>query len=166
MDHPAPILAISEAIRLAVAPVFLLTGIGAILSVLTTRLGRVVDRARLVERRLPQVTSEQYQQLLREETRVLWRRIYFINWAIRLSVSSALLICVVVMSLFLGDVQLFSIGMLIAVLFVLAMGFLVLALLFLLFEVTLSTRKMQQSVEHLLPDLAHPAGVEKRDSRG
>ena len=43
MEHFAPITTISEAIQLAVAPVFLLTGIGAILSVLTTRLGRVVD---------------------------------------------------------------------------------------------------------------------------
>jgi len=89
MEHFAPITTISEAIQLAVAPVFLLTGIGAILSVLTTRLGRVVDRARLVERRIPQVSSDDYRDLLRSETRVLWRRIGIINWAIRLSVSSA-----------------------------------------------------------------------------
>lgn len=40
---------IAHAIQLAVAPVFLLTGIGALLSVMTNRLGRVIDRARRVE---------------------------------------------------------------------------------------------------------------------
>lgn len=152
MEHVAAISAISGAIQLAVAPVFLLTGIGAILSVLAHRLGRVVDRARLVERRLPQVASEDYGQILQAETRVLWRRIAIINWAIRLAVSSALIICVVVMSLFLGDFALFNMGTLIAVLFVAAMLLLILALLLLLFEVSISTRKMQQGVEYLFPD--------------
>lgn len=152
MEHFAPINAISEAIQLAVAPVFLLTGIGAILSVLTTRLGRVVDRARLVERRIPQVSSDDYRELLRQETRVLWRRITTINWAIRLSVTSALLICAVVMALFVGDFAVFNTGTLIVALFVIAMGLLIVSLLFLLFEVSISTRKMLQGVEHLLPD--------------
>lgn len=152
MEHFAPINAISEAIQLAVAPVFLLTGIGAILSVLTTRLGRVVDRARLVERRLPHVSSDEYRDLLRLETSVLWRRITTINWAIRLSVLSALLICTVVMSLFIGDFAVFNMGSLIVGLFVAAMVLLILALLLLLFEVSISTRKMLQGVEHLLAD--------------
>jgi len=39
---------VSHVIQLAVAPVFLLTGIGAILSVLISRLGRIVDRGRVL----------------------------------------------------------------------------------------------------------------------
>ena len=38
-------VAVAHAVQLAVAPVFLLTGIGAILAVMTNRLGRVIDRA-------------------------------------------------------------------------------------------------------------------------
>ncbi|MGZ8269852.1 MAG: DUF2721 domain-containing protein [Methylophilus sp.] len=37
---------VSAAIRDAVAPVFLLTGIGSFLAVMTSRLGRAIDRAR------------------------------------------------------------------------------------------------------------------------
>ena len=37
---------ISHAIQLAIAPVFLLTGISALLGVMATRLARVIDRAR------------------------------------------------------------------------------------------------------------------------
>ena len=35
-------------IQLAVAPVFLLSGVGVILTVLTNRLARIIDRARLL----------------------------------------------------------------------------------------------------------------------
>jgi Protein of unknown function (DUF2721) len=45
-------VAVAHAIQLAVAPVFLLTGIGAILAVMTNRLGRIIDRARVLEERL------------------------------------------------------------------------------------------------------------------
>lgn len=152
MEHFAPISAISEAIKLAVAPVFLLTGIGAILSVLATRLGRVVDRLRRVESRMARVKSEEFRASLLSETTYLWRRIKVINWAMRLSVSSALLICVVVMSLFIGDFGGINMGTILSMLFVSAMGLLILALLLLLVEVSISTGKMLQSYEHIVSD--------------
>lgn len=40
---------IAHVIQLAVAPVFLLTGVAGILSVLTNRLARIIDRARVLE---------------------------------------------------------------------------------------------------------------------
>lgn len=152
MDSITHISTISQAIQLAVAPVFLLTGIGAILSVLTHRLGRIVDRARLVDRRIQNLAPELRDEGLDAERRLLWRRIEVINWAIRLSVGSALLICVVIMCLFLGDFALFNIGTLIAVLFVSTMGLMILALLLLLLEVSISTRKMLKGVEYTFPD--------------
>ena len=66
MDSIAPVNDVSAAIQLAIAPVFLLAGIGAILSVLTIRLGRVVDRARLVEQKVLQVSAEDQRALGRE----------------------------------------------------------------------------------------------------
>jgi hypothetical protein len=152
LEPVAPVSAIAAAIQLAIAPVFLLTGIGAFLSVLTTRLGRVVDRARLVEKRIPQVKSADHRELLQAETVALWRRIKTINWAMRLSVSSALLICVVIMILFIGAFIEFAIARLLALLFIVAMLLLILALLLLLLEVSISTRKMLQGVAHLMAE--------------
>jgi hypothetical protein len=43
-------VAVVHAIQLAVAAVFLLSGIGAILAVMTNRLGRIIDRARVLEK--------------------------------------------------------------------------------------------------------------------
>ena len=39
----------SHAIQLAIAPVFLLTGIAGLLAVIANRLGRIIDRARSLE---------------------------------------------------------------------------------------------------------------------
>jgi hypothetical protein len=152
LDPLAPVNAVSSAIQLAIAPVFLLTGIGAILSVLTVRLGRVVDRARRVQSRMNQPRYAEYRDLLQTETVSLWRRIKTINWAMRLSVGSALLICVVIISLFIGAFGHFAMGTFLAVLFILAMLLLVFALLCLLLEVSISTRKMLQGVEHIVAD--------------
>ena len=153
IDSSVTLNAVSASIQLAIAPVFLLTGIGAILSVLTTRLGRVVDRLRLLQRRLAMVKSEELRDLLQLEVGILQSRIKTINWAMRLSVGSALLICVVIMSLFIGVFGHFiATGILLAILFVLAMLLLVVALVFLLFEVSISTRRMLESVEHLVQD--------------
>ena len=152
MEPVAPLNAVSDAIRLAIAPVFLLASIGAILSVLTIRFGRVVDRARLVERRASQASKDDHRERLCAESFALWRRIKIINWAMRLAVGSALLICVVIIILFIGAFASIEIGTLLAALFILAMLLLVLALVCLLLETSISTRKMLQGAADLIVD--------------
>ncbi|MDH4048695.1 MAG: DUF2721 domain-containing protein [Gammaproteobacteria bacterium] len=152
MELTTPANSVSAAIQSAIAPVFLLTGIGAILSVVTTRFGRVVDRMRRIEARMPQVASEIHKDRLLAEMNDLWRRIKIINWAMRLSVSSALLICVVIIRLFIGTFAPFDLSTVLASLFVLAMLLLVLALLLFLMEVAISSVKMLQSAEYLITE--------------
>jgi hypothetical protein len=146
--------AVAGVIQLAVAPVFLLAGIAGLLGVLSTRLARIVDRARVIERRIPQAKRDEQRTLLRRETTVLWRRIALINWAIRLCVSGALTICLVIMALFLGEFVSFNIATPVAVLFVLAMVLIVAGLVFLLSEVNLSTRHMREGMEIALEEAA------------
>ncbi|MDJ0709982.1 MAG: DUF2721 domain-containing protein [Woeseiaceae bacterium] len=147
-----PLDTVSAAIQLAIAPVFLLASIGAILSVLTIRLGRVVDRARLVERRVSEVTAADDRERLQLESVALWRRIKIINWAMRLAVGSALLICFVIISLFIGAFAAIEIGAFLATSFILAMLLLVFALLCLLLETSISTKKMLQGAADLIVD--------------
>lgn len=150
MDLIAPLDTVSAAIQLAIAPVFLLASIGAILSMLTIRLGRVVDRARLVERQASQANEDDHRERLQVETQALWRRIKIINWAMRLAVGSALLICVVIINLFIAAFASIELGAFLAVLFILAMLSLVLALLCLLLETSISTKKMLQGAADLI----------------
>ncbi len=141
---------ISHVIQLSVAPVFLLTGIAGLLSVLSARLGRIIDRARILDGRLP--ATGDAESPLRAEADFLWRRIGIMNWSIRLSVSSALMICVVVVCLFVGGLASVNLGRAIAVLFVLAMLLIIVALILLLAEVSISTRRMRSGLAYLMDD--------------
>jgi hypothetical protein len=150
--------AVAEVIQLAVAPVFLLAGIAGLLGVLSTRLARIIDRARVIERRIPQAKNDDQRTLLRRETQVLWRRIALINWAIRLCIAGALAVCLVIVALFVGDFVAVNIAAAVAVLFVLAMVLIVAGLVFLLSEVNMSTRHMREGMEIALEDPSGSAG--------
>ena len=150
MQHIESIEVVAQIIQIAVAPVFLLAGIAGLLNVLSTRLSRITDRARWIERRIPQAHHEQQRELLRAETTSLWNRILLINWAIRLSVSGALMVCLVIVTLFVGDFVVFNLSVLIAVLFVLAMLLIISGLLLLLREVGISIGHMREGMELVL----------------
>jgi hypothetical protein len=131
---------IAHAIQLAVAPVFLLAGVGAILNVMTARLSRAVDRSRTLCERQRQSQPED-DTLIRQELAVLDRRIIIINLAIALCVLCALLVCTVVAVIFLALVIDIELATPIVWAFVSAMTFLIIALLCLLREIYLATMK-------------------------
>ena len=58
MMSPQATTSVAQVIQLAVAPVFLLAGVGATLNVLATRIGRIIDRARIMEAQLLSATPE------------------------------------------------------------------------------------------------------------
>ncbi|HET6513894.1 MAG TPA: DUF2721 domain-containing protein [Thermodesulfovibrionales bacterium] len=100
--NPEPHLSlIAKTIQLSVAPVFLLTGIGTVLAVLTGRLNRIVDRARILEERLTSVPKN-IEAEIRSELSVLSRRAKFVNHALTLGTVGGLLICWVIASMFAG----------------------------------------------------------------
>ncbi|MEH6556365.1 MAG: DUF2721 domain-containing protein [Oceanicoccus sp.] len=143
---------IGHIVQLAVAPVFLLTGIAAFLGVLSNRLGRITDRARVLERRLANISGDRY-VLIEKELASLWRRINMINKAIRLCTSSALLVCLVVVMLFLRGLFPFNFSVLIAVFFIAAMIALIIGLIYFLREVTKATRSSQIGMEIAVDDI-------------
>ena len=118
---------VAQVIQLAVAPVFLLAGIGAFLNVCAMRLARIVDRARRIEPDLLASRGRDHDRLQRD-IRLLDRRMGIVNWAIFFSVLSALLICSVVVLLFAAGLTGAHFGTAIALLFIasmiaIAMGF-------------------------------------------
>lgn len=111
---------IAHVIQLAIAPVFLLTGIGSLLSVMANRLARIIDRARIVEN-LWNRLDEAGRGEARLEFSNLSHRAKFTSWAINLCALSALLVCALIASLFIDAVVGTNLRWLVAALFVLAM---------------------------------------------
>lgn len=127
---------IGHIIQLAIAPVFLLTGVGTNLIVLTNRLARIIDRSRVLEDRAQRGESMPDDE---EEIRTLYRRASLVNGAITLSTTCALFICVVIAALFLWDALGLRLAFFIAILFVLAMLSLIGSFVYLLQEIFIAT---------------------------
>ncbi len=145
--------AIAHNIQLAVAPVFLLTGIASILNVLTNRLGRVIDRARRLETEIAGYDLDARRRAT-AELGVLGRRMAAAHWAIGLCTLSALFVCVVVAILFVGDTLSAAMAGAVAPLFILVMLLLIAGLLLFLFEVQIATRSVRVRGEML--DIGEP----------
>ena len=142
MPPETQISAIAHVIQLAIAPVFLISGMATLLSVLANRLGRIVDRARVLEVKLD--TLDEARQLRAwEELMRLSTRARLVNFAITFDTICALLTCVTIQTLFLGTFLRINLSKLITVLFIAAMLSLVLALMAFLREVITATRALR-----------------------
>lgn len=142
MDTIAHVSSIAQVIQLAVAPVFLLTGVGATLNVFASRIGRIIDRARVMEDQLTRATPDVATDL-RERLQVLSKRATLVNRAIGLSVLSGILVSLVVAALFVSAALKIDLAIPIAVAFVAALLGLASALIYFLREVFIATESLR-----------------------
>jgi MFS family permease len=150
------VMAVAQIIQLAVAPVFLLAGIGAFLNVCAGRLSRIVDRARTVEPLLLASRGAEHDRRL-AEIRVLDRRMALVSWAIFLSVLAAVLICLVVVLLFAASLTGAHFGTAVALLFIACMISVGLGFAVFLFETRLGSRAVRIRTE-ILEHMAEERG--------
>jgi hypothetical protein len=135
---PSQAMSVAQVIQLAVAPVFLLAGVGATLNVLATRIGRIIDRARLMEAELPKADADTAADL-HKRLAVLSKRASLINRAIALCVLCGLLVSLVVAALFVSSALRIELALPIAIVFVVALLSLAAALVYFLREVFIAT---------------------------
>jgi hypothetical protein len=115
------VIDISRVIQLAVAPVFLLTAVATLIMALNNRLGRIVDRRRVLEDRILDCGDDKAAECARELA-LLARRIGLVYFAILAAVLAALLVCLVVAGAFVGALISVDLSEAVAVLFILAMA--------------------------------------------
>jgi hypothetical protein len=125
---------IANVIQLAVAPVFMLTAVGALINALNLRLGRAVDRRRILEAHLGSLPADEATDA-REEISTIGRRIRLVYLSILFSVVSGLFICLLIVGAFVGAFVAVDLSRTIGAMFVLAMLALIAALLLFLREI-------------------------------
>lgn len=130
---------IGNTIQLAIAPVFLLAGVGTNLAVLTSRLARIIDRSRVLEDRI-KADPDAPHDAEHDELFALYRRATLINRAITLSTACGLSVCVVIAALFIGDAASVNLATFIAVCFVGGMFSLIGSFVCLLREIFVATQ--------------------------
>ena len=139
---------VAHLIQVALTPIFLISAIGVTLNVLTSRLARIVDRARAIEDVLrrsdhPTVAARDLHGVLG----VLARRARFINSAITFITLSALFISLVVVMLFVNAFLRWDLSVFIACMFILSMLALAAALSAFLIEVRIATNTLRIGIE-------------------
>jgi hypothetical protein len=137
---------IAHAIQLAIAPVFLLTGIAAMLGVMANRLARVIDRARAIEKTWKEMDGPA-RSAAREEIVDLERRRTLASWSINFCAGAALLVCIVIVTLFVEEFFSANLKWVAGVLFVCAMFALIGGLFSFLREVYLATHMLRIDID-------------------
>jgi hypothetical protein len=138
---------VAHLIQVALTPIFLISAIGVTLNVLTSRLARIVDRARAMEDTLRDPNHIHDGRDLHGALGVLARRARYINAAITLITLSALFIAFVVVMLFVNAFLRWDLSALIACLFILSMLSLCASLLSFLIEVRIATTTLRIGIE-------------------
>jgi hypothetical protein len=134
---------VSEAIRDAVAPVFLLTGIGSILGVLIGRLGRSIDRARLIND-MPPTQRNKYKL----ELRIIVKRTKWLRRAIAFATLAALCVCISIATMFVSVETGFKTPHVILLSFISCMVSVIIALLCFMREIVLASREVIVPPKH------------------
>ncbi|MBD3728325.1 MAG: DUF2721 domain-containing protein [Sphingomonadales bacterium] len=139
---------IAQTIQLALAPVFVLVAIGNIMNLLSTRLGRIVDRSRVLQERYNHTEGSEHDEVVRE-IRLLDRRIATIGRAVLLMVLSALSIGCTVTALFLDGFLHADMQRVAAIGFIVAIALMMVALWLFLLETRMASAHLRVPEEFL-----------------
>lgn len=132
----------AKAIQLALGPVFLLTGIAGMLNVMSGRLSRIIDRGRTLTEK-PDVIATYEPNEIRNELLMLERRRHITSRAINMFTIAALLVCLVIVTLFLEAMFFMSLKWFIGVLFIMATLGMVVGLGYFLREVHMASNTVR-----------------------
>ena len=138
-------------LRDAIGPVILISGVGLLLLTMTNRLGRAIDRARLLKHELAVRTGHERDQTVAQVT-ILYRRARIIRLSITLAATSAALAAVLIVSLFLTALLEAQAGLLIGLLFVACMVALFASLAAFICDINLSLHALKLELEGVAPD--------------
>ena len=138
---------IYQIMQIAVTPVFLLAGIGSLIISMTSRLGRIKDRMRVLQRAYIEINGAEGNLVLEESRLRLILRSKFCYASICLSAVSGLFVCCIILTLFVEGLYQLSISSYIAMLFISCMIFLIFALIFFVIEVFIATRSIHKKMD-------------------
>lgn len=125
-------------LQLAVGPVILISGVGLLLLSFTNRLGRLIDRARLLHREWLASPAPERKELLEEQIGLIDRRAGILQLSIGLAATTLLLVSVLILVLFVAALCQWELGVVIIALFALALVALIGAIIGFLREIMLS----------------------------
>ncbi|HTJ77991.1 MAG TPA: DUF2721 domain-containing protein [Rariglobus sp.] len=136
-------------IQLAITPVILITGLGSLMLTMTNRLGRIVDRTRILAGQA-QAAKDDTRGHIEAQLRILYRRAKFVRMAVMCNTLSMFTSGLLVVVIFVSALAGVEVGPLILAFFMGAIGFLLTALGFFLSDINLTLKALGLEVERAL----------------
>lgn len=133
-------------LQIAIGPVILISGIGLLLLTMTNRLGRAIDRSRILVDRLPTVQEMNKKKVI-AQLRILWKRACIIRLVIALSSTSALAASILIIVLFINIVWQIEAAWIIVSLFILCMLCLIVSLILFIYDINKSLAALKLELE-------------------
>lgn len=145
---------VSQLIQLSVAPVFLLVGVAGLLNVFTGRLSRIIDKVDRLDKYENEniellKNNEEIYSKIEQRRKFLTMRMKNTNLAILFCTTTGLLIALVIVTMFLSAIFDFKDSLLIAILFILAMGSLIISLFLFLREIFYTTSFIKSKLSYI-----------------
>jgi len=147
-----PLNEIVPMLQVAIGPVILISGIGLLLLTMTNRLGRAIDRARLLKAELSHRTDEERAQAL-AQVAILYRRARVVRLSIILATLSALLASALIITLFVTALLHWEQGFFIGLLFIACMTALLASLIAFICDINMALHALKLELESVKPDL-------------
>lgn len=135
-------------LQTALTPAFLLVAVGSLLNVLTSRLSRIVDRSRDLQRQHAETEGSAHERVV-GELRIVERRMRVVGSSILLSVLSAITVCIMIGLLFFMGLSHYSAAWVAVAVFMLALALLAASLLQFVREIRLATYAIYVPEEYL-----------------
>jgi hypothetical protein len=136
-------------LQIAGGPVILVSGVGLLLLSMTNRLGRVIDRARILHDELRRENATEQKRNL-AQLRVLWRRADLIRKSIILASISVLLAGCLIITLFVAALMRLDAGGVIIFLFVGCLAALIGSLLLFIWDINQALLALKLELEDVL----------------
>jgi sterol desaturase/sphingolipid hydroxylase (fatty acid hydroxylase superfamily) len=133
-------------LQTAIGPVILISGVGLLLLTMTNRLGRAIDRARILAAELP-AAGDASRRVIERQLRILWSRARLIRVAIILVSMSALAAAILIIVIFLTALWQLEIAWLISALFVVCMACLIASLVLFIHDINQSLAALKLELE-------------------
>jgi hypothetical protein len=139
-------------LQTAIGPVILISGVGLLILSMTNRLGRAVDRARLIGAQLAEIGAAQ-RHPLEAQLRILWKRARVIRSAIALAAASALAAALLVILIFITAITGLDASRITVGLFTICMSLLIVSLVLFIHDINQSLAALKLELQtHGLDD--------------
>ena len=133
-------------IQLAITPVILISGMGALMLTITGRMGRIVDRTRILAGQVRVATGED-RRPLDDQLEIMWRRARLIRRAVTFLGLSMLVACLLVVTIFGGALLGRDFGVVLLALFAASILLLIAALAAFLQDIYVSLHALRLEVD-------------------